>query len=440
VPDQPPSRDERRDAGRAARTRRPRRELADWDATARPRRALDTLQGAHPLRVPELLPIRYERMASSPWAYLRGAAGVMASDLATRPSTGITVQICGDAHALNFGLWATPERNLSFAVRDFDETHVGPFEWDVLRLATSLMVLARENGFDERQGRRAVRAASAAYRERMREYRDRSELDIWYDRIHHDDLSGYLAPADREQFAARIERKAARRTSAGAFDRLTTVVKGRRRISDDPPFRTHVDEGEQQELLDQVFATYRASVAPHVRVLLGKFTRTDVVRQVVGVGSVGMRVFLVLVEGWSGQAPLFLQVKQAGPSVYEDVSGASPFANHGERVVAGQRAMQPAPDLFLGWTTVDGMDFYVRQWRDMKVIPAADRIAGHLVELADACGHTLAKAHARTGDPLEIASYLGKGNAFDDGVTGFAVAYADQTVTDHAELVASLGT
>jgi uncharacterized protein (DUF2252 family) len=433
-----PSLDDRVAAGRAARRRAPRRELAHWDATARPRSPDVVLADAHAIRRPDLLPLRAGRMAASPWAYLRGAAGVMANDLATRPHTGIEVQLCGDAHILNFGLWATPERNLAFAVRDFDETLAGPFEWDVLRLAASVVVLARENGFDDDHGVRAVRAATRGYRDRMAAYADRSELDIWYDRIHQDALLDWLEPAERGPMAERIARRAERRTNEGAFERLTEVVDGLRRITEDPPRRQHIVRAEQHDLLRQIVSSYLESTAPHVHRLLDRFTFTDVVQQVVGVGSVGMRVFLVLAEGGSGRAPLFLQIKQAGPSVYEPILGSSPFAHHGQRVVAGQRLMQSAPDSFLGWTDVDGLHFYVRQLRDMKVIPSGDRIAGHLVEFASACGHALAKSHARSGDPLVIASYLGKGAAFDDGVAGFALAYAEQTRADHAALVAAV--
>ena len=433
-----PTRAERVEAGRRARERAPRRALAGWDPTARPRPAPEVLADAHAIRVAELLPLRYGRMAGSPWAYLRGAAGVMANDLATRPHSGIEVQLCGDAHALNFGLWATPERNLAFAVRDFDETLPGPFEWDVLRLAASLVVLARDTGMGDEHGLTAVAAASRGYRARMTGYADRAELDIWYDRIHQAALLDWLEPADRAPMAARIAKAASRKSNDGAFDRLTTTAGGHRTITDDPPRRVHIERADQRDLVREILTSYLDSTAPHVHRLLDRVAITDVVRQVVGVGSVGMRVFLVLAEGASGRSPLFLQVKQAGPSVYEPLLGASPFAHHGQRVIAGQRLMQSAPDSFLGWTEVAGMEFYVRQLRDMKVIPAGDRIVAHLVEFATACGHALAKSHARSGDPLVIASYLGKGAAFDAGVAGFARAYADQTAADHAELVAAI--
>lgn len=416
----------------------PRRQIAEWDPSRRPRPALEVLADQHALRDPELVPLRYGRMAVSPWTYLRGAAAVMAADLATRPHSGLTAQLCGDAHVLNFGLWASPERNLVFNVRDFDETMAGPFEWDLLRLVTSLVVLAREQGVPAGRARKAVLAATHAYRERMARYAAMGELEVWYDRIEVDHLLEDLEPAERGRLAARIERKARRRTNEGAFDQLTVVIDGRTRISEDPPRRYHDPAAHDEERVAAVMAAYRSTLPYHVHRLLDRFTITDVVRQVVGVGSVGMRVFLALLEGDSGRSPLFLQVKQAGPSVYEEHLGASPYPSHGARVVSGQRMMQSASDLFIGWTSVNGRDYYVRQLRDMKVVPDGAEMAPHLPELAATCGQTLAKAHARSGDPVAISAYIGKGNAFAEGVLGFATAYAHQTASDHADLVAAI--
>ncbi len=393
-------------------------------------------------RVPDLVPIRMGRMCASPWAYYRGAAAVMAADLASSPHSGITVQMCGDAHVLNFGLWATPERQLSFDLRDFDETLRGPFEWDVKRYLASLVVLARDNGLPEKRALAAVRAALRAYRERIACYASADELTIWYDVITSAHLLRLFRPAERERWSARLARRARRRTSAGAARKLTHIVDGHLRIVEDPPIRVHltraVPRADTEELAAQTLQAYHNSLPYERQLLLDRFTLVDVVRQVVGVGSVGMQVYLVLLEGRSGPDPLFLQIKQAGPSVYEPFVGASPQPSHGERVISGKRAIQAASDIFLGWTSVAGFDFYVRQFRDMKVIPDGGLIAPYLVEFAEQCAYVLARAHARTGDAMSIGAYIGKGRRFDEAMAAFAVGYADQTARDHRQLVAAV--
>ncbi|MDH6677298.1 uncharacterized protein (DUF2252 family) [Rhodococcus sp. LBL1] len=427
--------------GRGARKVVPRGRLADWDPAGRARSALEVLFSQHAERDASLLPIRYGRMSASPWTYLRGAAAVMAADLALYPNTGLTVQLCGDGHVLNYGLWASPERNLTFDLRDFDETLPGPFEWDVKRLATSLTVCADENGLPAEAGDAAGAAAVDAYRAHMCAYAEMSELDVWYDRIDAAAPLASLDPSARQEVTAEIEKQATRRTSAGAFRKMTEVRDGRRRITEDPPFRVHLDRPEdahEAEIARQVIDVYSATVPEQLNRLLGRFTLTDVVRQVVGVGSVGMRVYLVLAEGRSGEAPLFLQIKQAGASVYEQHLAPSTHTNHGQRVVVGQHLMQSATDLFAGWTRLEGVDFYVRQFRDMKIIPDGKQIAPYLTQFAHSCGHALAKAHARSGDPVAIAAYIGKGTAFGAAVGTFARAYADQTRHDHADLVAAI--
>lgn len=426
-------------AGRDARKAMPRSRLADWDPAARPRAALDVLVSQHGEREAALLPIRYGRMSSSPWAYLRGAAAVMATDLALYPNTGLTVQLCGDAHVLNYGLWASPERNLTFDLRDFDETLPGPFEWDVKRLAASLLVCAAENTLPDRIGAAAVDAAATAYSTHMRRYAALSELDVWYDRIDVDGPLSSLPPRDRREMAERIRKQAQRRTSAGAFQKMTEIRDGRRRITDDPPFRVHLeggaDDAQQAETVQQVFTSYTTTVPEQLTRLLKRFTLTDVVRQVVGVGSVGMRVYLALAEGRSGEAPLFVQIKQASASVYESHLAPSKHNNHGQRIVVGQHLMQSATDVFSGWTHLEGHDYYVRQFRDMKIIPDGRRIAPVFTEFAAACGHALAKAHARSGDPVAIAAYIGRGRAFGAAIGSYARGYADQTRLDHADLL-----
>ena len=428
----PPSAAERRSAGRTARERLQRNELADWERTgaANP---VAIISAQNEIRLAELLPLRHSRMEDSPWAYYRGAAAVMAADLASRADTGLTVQLGGDAHILNFGLWATPERRLAFDLRDFDETLPGPFEWDVSRLVASIVVLARETGVKPSVAEQAVAQCLQTYRARLGRYAKARQLDIWYDSITAQDVVALFVPEEQEEISSHIERKARRRTSAGAARKLTERVRGRLRIVEDPPLRVRV-QADEPVIADEVFGAYRASLPEYRRHLLDRFSLVDAARQVVGVGSVGMRVFLVLLEGRDGADPLFLQIKQAGSSVYEAYRGPSHHQNHGERVVVGKRLIQSATDIFAGYTSVGGHDFYVRQFRDMRVVPRAELIAPRLAEFATACGKALARAHARTGDPVAIAAYIGKGRRFDEALGEFAVNYADQTARDHRQL------
>ena len=430
--------EERRACGKGARKRAPRGTLGSWSEAERGQDALRTVMAQNEIRVRELIPIRHQRMAASPWNYYRGAAAVMAADLASLPDSGLTVQLCGDAHVLNFGLWATPERRLSFDLRDFDETLPGPFEWDVKRFAASLIVAARQNRVKSARADAAVTAGVAAYCRRMRRYATMPELDIWYDSMHADSLVGYFEPADRGLVSVHIEKQRERRTSRGAFAKLTTMAHGRPRISPDPPVRVTIPDEEQDYLVDHLLAEYRLTLQDDRRTLFDRFTAVDVVRQVVGVGSVGMRVYLVLLEGRTGADPLFLQVKQAGPSVYEAPTRPSRQDNHGARVIDGKRLVQSATDIFVGWGSLHGRDYYVRQFRDMKIIPTTDLIAPRLREFATACGETLARAHARTGDPVAIDAYIGKGPRFAEQIAKFAAAYADQNERDHAQLVSAI--
>jgi uncharacterized protein (DUF2252 family) len=429
---------ERRASGRAARKRVTRGALASWAEEDRGHDALETILAQNEIRVAELLPIRHSRMALSAWNYYRGAAAVMAADLASQPNSGLTVQLCGDAHVLNFGLWATPERNLQFDLRDFDETLPGPFEWDVKRFATSLVVAARDNGLNRARAADALTAGVGAYCRRMRGYSTMPELDIWYDGVRVDSLIDYFEPADRGRVAVHIEKKRERRTSRGAFAKLTEMADGRPRITEEPPIRVRVSDAELADLAGQLLAGYRRSLQEDRRILFDRFTGVDAVRQVVGVGSVGMQVYLVLLEGRSGVDPLFLQVKQAGPSVYEAFTAPSRHDTHGARVISGKRLVQSATDIFVGWGSMEGKDYYVRQFRDMKIIPTTALIAPRLAEFATACGETLARAHARTGDPEAIAGYIGKGPKFTAAISRFAERYADQNDRDHAQLVRAI--
>ena len=433
-----PSVDARRQLGRAARAHVTRSEQGEWSSSLRTRDALDVVLAQSARRVPDLVPIRHGRMSATPWTYYRGAAGVMASDLSARPHSGLVVQLCGDAHILNFGMWATPERNLSFDLRDFDETLPGPFEWDVLRLAASLEVLARDVELPPGAGRRAARSMAAAYRRRMREVADLGELEVWYDQVPVERFVDFFVPEERDLITRTIAERAAKRTSRGAARKLVEFVDGEARIVDHPPFRVRIDDPSERATDHAIFLAYRETLPEYRRQLLDRFTIVDVARQVVGVGSVGMRVFLVLLEGRSGDDPLFLQVKEAGPSVYEEHLGPSEHANHGQRVTVGRQKLQSAGDIFTGWTRAAGADVYVRQFRDMKVIPSPEAVGPRIDEFAVAAGTVLARAHARTGDAVAISAYLGKGDGFDRAVGRFAEAYADQNERDHAQLAAAI--
>ncbi len=429
---------ERRRSGKAARKRAQRGSLGHWDEAGRERDALATITAQNAIRVPDLVPIRHGRMALSPWNYYRGAAAVMAGDLASQSHSGLMVQLCGDAHILNFGLWATPERNLLFDLRDFDETLPGPFEWDIKRFAASVVVAARQDRMKRKVAAAAVAAGVQAYCRRMRGYASKPELDIWYDGMHVERLMSYFQPAGRGRISIHIEKHRNRRTSRGAFDRLTTMAQGRPRISAQPPLRVTISDDEQADLVGHLLAGYRLTLQDDRRCLFDRFTEVDTVRQVVGVGSVGMRVYLILLEGRSGADPLFLQAKQAGPSVYEEHLQASRYGNHGERVIGGKRLVQSATDIFVGWGSFHGRDYYLRQFRDMKIIPTTDLIAPVLADFATACGEALARAHARSGDPMAISSYLGNGAKFAAAIGQFADAYADQNARDHAQLVRAI--
>jgi uncharacterized protein (DUF2252 family) len=426
---------ERRARGKAARERLPIEQIGAPLPDDAERDALAVLVAQGEARIPDLVPLRHGRMAASPWNYFRGAAAVMAGDLAAAPRSGIDVQLCGDAHVLNFGLWATPERNLSFDLRDFDETLPGPFEWDVQRLAASLVVVARHNHLSPGTGDDAVAAMLAAYRSRTTHFATAPQMDIFYDAIYVDGLLEHLDGKQRKQVSARIDRQRTRRTSAGSFEKLTTVVDGQRLIMEQPPRLTHFDDPRRHEIVREIFERYAATLQADRRHCLEQFALVDVARQVVGVGSVGMEVYLLLLEGRGGGDPLFLQVKQAVPSVYEAHLRRSRLRNHGARVVHGKRLIQSATDIFVGWTSFEGSDFYVRQFRDMKIIPDSGRIAPVLVEFATACGEVLARSHARTGDAAEIAGYIGKGRRFDAAVASFARGAADRNEQDHARLV-----
>ena len=396
----------------------------------------------------ELLPIRHQRMMVSPFTYYRGAALPMAWDLAHTPTTGLTAQICGDAHLSNFGMFGTPERHLYFDVNDFDETHPGPFDWDVKRLAASLEVAGRELDFTAKQRRTAIAAGVRAYREAMRGFATMSSLDVWYAHLDVDRLMpSFLKALDRVKTPAvwKAIETARAHDSMHAFERLTEMKDGKPRIVRDPPLIVPLEDlvGDDRErmietLRSMVFS-YRQTLQWDKRHLLSQYKMVDVAHKVVGVGSVGTRCWIVLLLDRHSRSPLFLQVKEATASVLEPFLGKSTFRNHGHRVVAGQRLMQAASDVFLGWqrSSLGGRsrDHYVRQLRDWKgSAEVANMTAAGMTLYAEMCGWTLARAHARSGDRVAIAAYLGTGDVFDRAIVTFADAYADQNERDLEEM------
>jgi uncharacterized protein (DUF2252 family) len=444
---------ERAARGKAARAEVPRSSHAAFDPPPDRPDPIALLEEQGKTRVPELVPVRYGRMMVSPFTYYRGAALPMASDLASTPASGLAVQACGDAHLSNFGIFGSAERRLVFDINDFDETLPGPWEWDVKRLAASLEVAARGNGFPLKQRREIVAAMVARYRQAMRDFAAMNNLGVWYARSDVDEvraeLDSEMKTRQRKAFDAGVA-KAHTRDSMQAVAKLTQVVDGRPRILSDPPLLVPIDELLPKEAdraslraqLTDLIGKYQRTLETDRRYLLEQFEFCDMAHKVVGVGSVGTRSWIILMLGRDDSDPLFLQAKQAQPSVLSRFAGASRYANQGQRVVAGQRLMQATSDIFLGWQRVEGgldggtRDFYVRQLRDWKfsldveaMIPRGMRLYGGL------CGWTLARAHARSGDRIAIASYLGGSDVFDRAITDFAAAYADQNERDHQALV-----
>ena len=442
--------------GKTARAEVPRASHATFDPPPDRPDPISLLEEQGKSRVPELVPIRYGRMMVSPFTYYRGAALPMASDLAATPVSGLAVQACGDAHLSNFGLFGSAERRLVFDVNDFDETLPGPWEWDVKRLAASLEVAARGNGFPGKQRREIVAAAVARYRQAMRSFAGMTNLAVWYAHMDMDQMRAQFDAQLRPQQRKVVDQglaKARTRDSMQEVAKLCHVVDGQPRIIADPPLLVPIedlipdqtDRAALEAQLTGLITKYRRTLETDRRFLLDQFRFADLARKVVGVGSVGTRCWIVLMLGRDDADPLFLQVKEAEASVLSRFVGASKYANQGQRVVAGQRLMQASSDIFLGWQRVeaglDGQqrDFYVRQLRDWKfsvdietMVPRGMRMYGEL------CGWTLARAHARSGDRIAIAAYLGGSDVFDRAVTEFAAAYADQNERDHKSLVAAV--
>jgi uncharacterized protein (DUF2252 family) len=441
--------------GMAARAEVPRAGHAAYTPSADRADPLEVLERQASTRVPELVPIRYGRMLVSPFTFYRGAAMIMAGDLAATPRSGFNVQCCGDAHLSNFGVFASPERRLVFDVNDFDETLPGPWEWDVKRLAVSMLIAAINNGYAVKDQERVVLSTVKAYRNAMASFAGMSNLDVWY--AHMDiestlkELGSQLKPHMAKRTAKTLA-KARTRDSMSAFSKLTETVDGRVRFVDQSPLIVPIDQlvsdherDEMYEGLHQLLRGYRSTLEFDRRVLLEQFELVDFARKVVGVGSVGTRAWIALMLGRDGQDPLILQMKEAEASVFEAVLGASEYSNHGERVVTGQRLMQASSDILLGWLHVDSgidgqaRDFYGRQLKDWKGSAEVEQMVPKgMATYGKLCGWTLARAHARSGDRIAIAAYLGGGSSFDRAVLRFSNAYAEQNQRDYQELTAAV--
>ena len=437
--------------GKAARAEVPRSSHAEFAPSPIRPDPVALLQGQAATRVADLVPIRYGRMLVSPFTFYRGAALIMAADLAATPRSGLTTQLCGDAHLMNFGVFGSPDRRLVFDINDFDETHPGPWEWDVKRLAASFAIAGRDNGYATKERKKVVLSVVGGYRSAMREFAAMTNLDVWYARV---DAATLL-----EQMKAQLDRRVAKRGEATvakartrdsmqALDKLTHVVDGERRIISDPPLIQPIEElagGMQQDQLMDWLRTllrqYRATLQSDRRHLLEEFRLVHAARKVVGVGSVGTRAWILLMFGRDDSDPLFLQAKEAQASVLEEFVGPSRHGSNGERVVHGQHLMAAASDIFLGWVSTEGLDgvsrdFYLRQLRDWKgsaVVETMDPPT--MAYYAQVCGSTLARAHARSGDRIAIAAYLGGSDAFDQALAEFSEAYADQNERDFSALV-----
>ena len=435
---------ERAAFGNALRQRCPRKAHARW----RPRRGrpdpVSTLIASNKGRLPNLIPLRYGRMMVSPFTFYRGAAAIMAADLAQTPTTGVSLQACGDCHLLNFGGFATPERKLIFDINDFDETAIAPWEWDLKRLVASFVIAGRANRFGKSDCQEAAWLAAQRYREQMLEYAEASVLGSWYAAI---DLEALVATGTDQDFRPFTRRRVLESTEAQAqhheLHRLTHQAGDSPRITDVPPLVYHLDDlqahKQYHRAIERSFAQYRATLDPSRRVLLDRYQIVDVAMKVVGVGSVGTECGVALLIS-GNREPLFLQFKEARESVLEPYAGRSAWKHRGARVVVGQRIMQAASDVFLGWATwEDGRHMYMRQLADVKIKPVIEVMKPvNLCRYARACGWALARAHARSGDAVILSSYMGKGEAFEDALSAFAVAYADQNERDHTKLLAAI--
>src|SRR5215470_2406427 len=433
---------ERRATGKAKRNKCSRVAHGTWKPHAKRRDPIDLLIESSAGRMPQLVPIRYGRMMQSPFAFYRGAAAIMAADLAHTPVSGIRVQACGDCHLLNFGGFATPERNIAFDINDFDETLPAPWEWDVKRLATSCVIAGQHNGYNKTDAREMAVRCVEGYRDHIRKFAQMSVMERWYERVSADDILGAIRSKKwRKVVKARIAKEAARTVLEDDFPKLASVEGGKPRIKDNPPLIFHETIRGAEEYADAVnvaFRKYRETLSDDHRELLDRFEMNDIAYKVVGVGSVGTYCAILLMMASSDDA-LFLQVKEARQSVLEPYAGKSRYANRGQRVVAGQRLMQSASDIFLGWTEESGRHYYVRQLRDTKIKPLVDGMdVTRLGRYAGWCGWALARAHSKSGDAALISGYLGSGSRFDKAIAEFALAYADQNERDFKALLKAI--
>ena len=454
------SESESKTKGKEARARVPRDSHSDYAPAPDRADPVSLLEEQAATRVPELVPIRYGRMLVSPFTFFRGAALIMASDLATTPRSGLVAQICGDAHLSNFGVFGSPERQLVFDCNDFDETLPGPWEWDVKRLAASIAVAGRHRGFSKNVRAEAVVSLGRVYRQAMRQMAAMTTLEVWYSRVEIEGMvallqqraaaTGSKVEAHIAATATKLTEKAHTKDSMKALDKLTHVVDGTRQIVSDPPLVVPVEElfpdleGEAMvEVFHGVIRQYRQSLPTDRRQLLEQYQFSQMARKVVGVGSVGTRAWIILLHGPRHEDVLFLQAKEAEASVLERFTKKSRYANHGARVVAGQRLMQASSDIFLGWQRTEGIDgvsrdFYIRQLQDWKGSVDPDHALPQGMQLyGDLCAHTLARAHARSGDRIAIAAYLGNGTAFEKALARFAESYADQNERDYEAFAAA---
>lgn len=439
----PPNRDERLAAGKALRDRVPRQKHAEWSPPKDRRDPVDMVLESSKGRIPELIPIRYGRMMVSPFTFYRGTANIMAADLASTPATGLRAQLCGDCHLLNLGGFATPERRLIFDMNDFDETLPGPWEWDVKRLAASFVMAARSNGFSKSDQRDSAQTCAQSYREHMAEYAGARALDVWYANLDIDKVMASLNDkVTQARLRKRLQKAEARTVAEHDFPAMTEAKGGKYVIKDNPPLIYHhqrINLADSRDNIEDAISRYRETLPDDRKVLLDRYQVMDFALKVVGVGSVGTLCAIALVMA-ADDDPLFLQIKEAGPSVLEPYAGKSIYANHGQRVVVGQRLMQSASDIFLGWTQgKEGRHFYIRQLRDMKIRVLVEVFnPTTMVDYARLCGWTLARAHAKSGDPAMIAGYLGKSDVFDRAIAQFSESYADQADRDHAAFMQAI--
>ena len=418
-----PSIAQRMAEGKNLRVETPRSSHAAWAPPRDRSDAVEILRAQDRTRLQELIPIRYGRMMVSPFTFLRGSAAVMARDLADTPASGLIVQACGDAHLSNFGGYGSPERNLVFDLNDFDETLPAPWEWDVKRLIASIIVAGRSNGYRAADCEDHALTAIRSYREQMAKFALMTNLAVWYTHVSAADIASALTGAVKKEFE-RGAMRASQRDHLEVLAKKTTTANGNIRIADDPPLITHRSDEELGAHLPTLGKTYRSSIRDDLSALLQRYEFVDFAQKVVGVGSVGTRCYITLMRGNSDEDPLFLQIKEASASVLEPYAGKSKYGNHGQRIVRGQQYTQAASDIFLGWGRVEGIDFYVRQLRDMKVSVEVSLLTRKRMNIyAELCGWVLARAHARSGDSARIAGYLGKGDAFDKAVVAFGVAW-----------------